>query len=253
MNLLSLKSKVCLVTGASRGIGFEIAYQFAMQGAKVIICGRNNEKINEACTSLNNEFGENTSLSFQCDVSNESEVKVLFKNIYNLPEKKLDVMVCNAGVLDDALIGMVSKKQIEKVFSINTYGILFCSQYASRLIARNENGGSIVNISSIIGTNGNLGQSVYGGSKAAVIGITKSLSKELADKKIRVNAIAPGFIDTQMTRSLPKEKYEERMNSIKMNRIGTDKDIAYAALFLASDMSSYITGQVLGVDGAMQI
>mgnify|MGYP001422192968 CR=1 FL=1 len=162
-------------------------------------------------------------------------------------------MVCNAGILDDALIGMVSKEQIERVFSINTYGILFCSQYASRLMSRNSKGGSIINISSIIGTNGNTGQSVYGGSKAAIIGITKSLSKELATKNIRVNAIAPGFINTEMTRSIPREIYQERINSIKMGRIGEPKDIAYSTLFFASDISNYITGQILGVDGAMQI
>ncbi len=253
MNLLNLESKVCLITGSSRGIGLEIASLFASQGAKVIICGRNPERLIEACQSLKNKFGKDSSQYFLCDVSNESEVKELFQKIYKLPEKRLDVMVCNAGILDDALIGMVSNKQINKVFSVNTFGILYCSQYASRLMARNKEGGSIINISSIIGTNGNIGQAVYGGSKAAVIGITKSLAKELAEKQIRVNAIAPGFIDTDMTKSLPKNKYEERMNSIKMGRIGTSKDIAHSALFFASDISKYITGQVLGIDGSMLI
>ena len=120
-------------------------------------------------------------------------------------------------------------------------------------MGRNKSGGSIINISSIIGTNGNIGQAVYGGSKAAVIGVTKSLSKELAEKKIRVNAIAPGFIDTDMTKALSSDKFEERMSSIKMGRIGSAKDIAYSALFFASDLSTYITGQVLGIDGSMLI
>lgn len=253
MNLLNLKDKVCLITGASRGIGFEIAHLFAKQGAKIIICGRNFENIKNAGISLKKEFGDSQVEYFECDVSNEIQVKEIFHKIFRLPEKKLDVLVCNAGILDDALIGMVSKAQIEKVFSTNTFGVLFCSQYASRLMARNKNGGSIINISSIIGTNGNIGQSVYGGSKAAILGITKSLSKELAHKKIRVNALAPGFIDTEMTRFLPKDKYEERIKSIKMERIGTPKDIAYGALFFASDISGYITGQILGIDGAMNI
>mgnify|MGYP001224821308 CR=1 FL=1 len=253
MNLLNLKGKVCLITGASKGIGYEIAYLFAQHGAKVIICGSDFKRIKNAGENLKKEFGESSIEHFKCDVSIESEVKRFFQEIYKLPEKRLDVMVCNAGILDDALIGMVTKNQIEKVFSINTYGIIFCSQYASRLIARNSNGGSLINISSIIGTNGNVGQAVYGGSKAAIIGITKSLSKELAEKKIRVNAIAPGFIDTDMTKSLTKEKYDERIKSIRMGRIGTPKDIAYGALFLASDISQYITGQVLGIDGSMNI
>ncbi len=253
MNLLSLEGKICLITGASKGIGYEIAHLFAQLGAKVIICGSDNKRIKNAGINLKKEFGESSIEYFKCDVSIESEVKKLFQEIYKLPEKRLDVMVCNAGILDDALIGMVTKSQIEKVFSINTYGIIFCSQYASRLIARNANGGSLINISSIIGTNGNVGQTVYGGSKAAVIGITKSLSKELAEKKIRVNAIAPGFIDTDMTKSLTKGKYDERIKSIKMGRIGTPKDIAHGALFFASDMSQYVTGQILGIDGSMNI
>jgi 3-oxoacyl-[acyl-carrier protein] reductase len=120
------------------------------------------------------------------------------------------------------------------------------------LIAR-SGGGSIINISSIIGTNGNVGQSVYGGSKAAVIGITLSLAKELASKSIRVNAIAPGFIETDMARSISPEKYLERVSSIKMGRVGTPEEVANVAVFLASDLSTYVTGQVIGVDGGMLI
>ena len=125
MNLLSLEGKVCLITGASKGIGYETAYLFAQLGAKVIICGSDNERINNAGINLKKEFGESSIEYFKCDVSVESEVKKLFHEIYKLPEKRLDVMVCNAGILDDALIGMVTKNQIEKVFSINTYGIIF--------------------------------------------------------------------------------------------------------------------------------
>ena len=147
---------------------------------------------------------------------------------------------------------MVTKEQIEKTFSINTFGVLYVSQYAARMMSKNKEG-SIINISSIIGSNGNEGQVVYGGSKAAVIGITKSLAKELAPSNVRVNAIAPGFIDTDMTRSITESKYQDRMNSIKMGRIGTPEDIANTAIYLASDLSSYVTGQTIGVDGGMLI
>jgi 3-oxoacyl-[acyl-carrier protein] reductase len=126
------------------------------------------------------------------------------------------------------------------------------SQYASRIMSRNQ-AGSIINLTSIIGTNGNVGQSVYGGSKAAVIGITKSLAKELADKNIRVNAIAPGFIDTDMARSIPDEIFKQRVDSVAMKRIGNAGEIAGVACFLASELSSYVTGQVIGVDGGMLI
>tara|TARA_Y100001968_G_scaffold317880_1_gene347421 strand:+ start:4628 stop:5422 length:795 start_codon:yes stop_codon:yes gene_type:complete len=249
----SFKGKVCLITGGSRGIGFETAKTLAQCGADVIICGREKQKLELACKKIKNKCSEYLVEYYLCDISNESEVKELFIRIFRRSSKRLDVLVCNAGILDDALIGMVNKEQIERVFSINTFGLIYCCQYGSRLIARSPEGGSIINISSIIGTNGNEGQVVYGASKAAVIGVTKSLAKELASKKIRVNAIAPGFIDTDMTSELPLEKYKERMESIKMGRIGSPKDIANTVLFLASDLSTYVTGQVIGVDGGMLI
>jgi 3-oxoacyl-[acyl-carrier protein] reductase len=178
-------------------------------------------------------------------------VKELFQAIFK-QYKRLDVLLANAGILDDALLGMVTKSQIDRVFGANVFGLIYSAQYASRLMARGG-GGSIINIASIIGTNGNAGQVVYGGSKAAVLGITKSLAKELASSQIRVNAIAPGFIDTAMTQGLPAAKYSERLESIAMQRIGTPEDVAKAALFLASDLSTYVTGQCIGVDGGMLI
>ncbi len=147
---------------------------------------------------------------------------------------------------------MITHNQIERTFGINTFGVLYVTQYAVKLMNRNK-AGTIINISSIIGTNGNEGQAVYSGSKAAVIGITKSLAKELASSNIRVNAIAPGFINTDMIKGLPKNKYQERLDSIKMGKVGKPEDIANTALYLASDLSSYVTGQVIGVDGGMLI
>jgi 3-oxoacyl-[acyl-carrier protein] reductase len=166
--------------------------------------------------------------------------------------KRVDILVNNAGVLEDSLVGMVSPAALAKTFHVNVNGVIFNIQYASRMMARQRRG-SIVNVSSIIGQSGNAGQTVYGGSKAAVIGITLSAAKELASSGIRVNAVAPGFIETDMTSALPPEKYRERTLSIKMGRVGVADDVANAILFLVSDMSAYVTGQVLGVNGGMLI
>lgn len=246
-----LTGKVALVTGASRGIGLAAARVFAAAGATVILGGRNIQVLDLAAGALKREFPDGTLFPLVCDVSDEKSVKNAFQTIFK-EFKQLDVLLANAGILDDALIGMVTTEQIQRVFGTNTFGVLYCSQYASRLMGR-KGSGSIILVSSIIGSNGNIGQAVYGGSKAAVIGITKSLSKELAPQNIRVNALAPGFIDTDMARSLSTEKFEERIASIKMGRIGTPEEVANAALFLASDLSSYVTGQVIGVDGCMLI
>ena len=246
---MNLDGKVALVTGACKGIGLQIAHDLAKNGAMVYINGRDEENVKKLVMALCNE---NLRVRpFICDVSDYDSVKLAFRS-YAKEGKKLDILVNNAGILDDALIGMVSLGQIEKTFSTNTYSVLFLSQYASRFMTRNSNG-SIINISSIIGTNGNEGQAVYGGSKAAVIGITKSLAKELAIKNIRVNAIAPGFIDTDMSRSVSEAVFQERINSIAMKRIGLPSEISNVVGFLASDFSSYVTGQVIGVDGGMLI
>ncbi len=246
-----LKDRIVAITGAARGIGLATSLEFARQGATVVMLGRTEESLATSCATVKKEVGEAKIEPIVCDVSEPGSVRDAFQAIFH-KHKRLNVLVSNAGVLDDALIGMVTSKQIERTFSINTYSVLYCAQYASRLIAR-SGGGSIINVSSIIGTNGNVGQAVYGGSKAAVIGITKSLAKELAPQNIRVNAIAPGFIETDMARSIGPEKYQERLKSIKMGRPGSAADVANVALFLASDLSSYVTGQVVGVDGGMLI
>ena len=147
---------------------------------------------------------------------------------------------------------MISSAKLEEAYRVNALGTIYIMQYASRMMMKHK-AGSIINTSSIVGVHGNAGQVAYAASKAAVIGITTSAAKELAPLGIRVNAIAPGFIDTDMVRSLSPEKFKERLDSIKMGRIGTPQDVANCALFLASDLSSYITGQVIGVDGGMLI
>lgn len=251
MKAYLLTGKIVFITGASRGIGFASAKLFAEAGATVYMGGRRVDDLENAIEQIKSILPDAVLVPVLCDVADETSVKAAFQTIFR-EAKRLDVLVANAGILEDALIGMVTIQQIERVFSTNTFGVIYCSQYASRLMARHKCG-SIILMSSIIGVNGNVGQTVYGASKAAVIGVTKSLAKELAPQNIRVNAIAPGFIDTEMARSIPKEKYEERLASIKMGRIGKPEEIAKVALFLASDLSSYVTGQIIGVDGGMLI
>lgn len=246
-----LKGKIALVTGAARGIGLATAKLFAEEGAHVMLSGRSIGKLSAARDDLLACVPDAQVSLLPLDVAEPESVRDAFQQLFR-QTRRLDVLVANAGVLDDALVGMVTDTQIQHVFQTNTFGVIYCSQYASRLMARNKSG-SIINMASIIGTNGNVGQSVYAGSKAAVIGITKSLAKELAAQNIRVNAIAPGFIDTDMARSIGAEKFAERIASVRMGRIGSPEEVAKVALFLASDLSSYVTGQTIGVDGGMLI
>lgn len=248
---LLMEGRVAAVTGATRGIGLATARALARHGASVVILGRGEEALQRAKDRITLETPDAQVDVVQCDLAQPDSVRDAFQAIFKR-HRQLHALVANAGVLDDALIGMVRPAQIERVFSVNTYGVLYGAQYASRLIAR-SGGGSIVNVASIIGTHGNVGQAVYGGSKAAVIGITLSLAKELAPQNVRVNAVAPGFIDTDMARSIGPEKVAERIASIRMGRIGQPEEVADVALFLASDLSRYVTGQVIGVDGGMVI
>lgn len=245
-----LSGKKVLITGASRGIGRAIAKLFASHGAELYLNARHEEPL----THLIAELADDYACSAQAllfDAGDAEQVKAGFRQLFD-STNTIDVLVNNAGVLDDALIGMVTHRQIQQTYATNTFSTLYCSQYAARMMQRSGSG-SIINMASIIGRTGNSGQAVYAGSKAAVIGITLSLAKELAAQQIRVNAIAPGFIDTDMARSLAEDKFQQRLASIAMGRIGTADDVANTALFLASDLSSYVTGQVIGVDGGMLI
>ena len=245
-----LAGKRVLITGATRGIGLAIAERFAAEGASLYLNGRDGPRVTQLAERLSREFGV-ACAPLLFDVADPEAVKVAFRELF-AQTKVLDVLVNNAGILDDALIGMVTPAQIERTFACNSFSVLYCSQYAARMLQRNG-GGSIINLASIIGRVGNAGQAVYGGSKAAVIGMTQSLAKELATQQIRVNAIAPGFIDTDMAHSLSEDKFQQRLDSIAMGRIGSADEVAKVALFLASELSSYVTGQVIGVDGGMLI
>lgn len=245
-----LHDKTVLITGSTRGIGRSVAELFAQNRANIVLNARNEEKANQIADKLVEEYNVKVDIVL-FDVSNHDEVKNGFRKLFKIVNK-LDIVVNNAGILESSLIGMLTEKVLKKTYETNVYGLYYVSQYAARMMNKNKEG-SIINITSIMGVNGAEGQTAYSGSKAAVIGITKSLAKELAPDNIRVNAIAPGFIDTDMARNLSEEKFKERMSSIKMGRIGKPRDVAKVALFLASDLSEYVTGQTIGVDGGMLI
>jgi 3-oxoacyl-[acyl-carrier protein] reductase len=166
--------------------------------------------------------------------------------------KRLDILVNNAGILRDKLIGMISDAEIDELFSVNVIGLIKITQLAARIMARRKSG-SIINVSSIVGRRGNSGQTVYSATKSAVIGATFSAAKELAPMNIRVNAVAPGLIDTSMTKAIPEDKRKTLESQIAMGRVGSAQDVANVIVFLASDLSSYVTGQVIGVDGGLVI
>lgn len=245
-----LADKVIWVTGASRGIGRAIAVACAQQGARTVLVARDQDHLSDTAAAIA-EVGGAAPILLDYDITSPSEVGAAFNRVYK-ETRRVDVLINNAGVMQDALLGMVTSTQVEETFATNVFAVLYHMQYAARLMARQKSG-SIINISSIIGRCGNAGQTVYGASKAAVIGATQSAAKELAPQNIRVNAVAPGFIATDMVRQLSKDKFDLRLAAVGMGRIGTPDDIARAVVFLASDMSTYVTGQVLGVDGAMLV
>jgi 3-oxoacyl-[acyl-carrier protein] reductase len=241
-----LYNKLALITGASKGIGKAMAELFASNGARLVITGRDIIALEELRSILTPHKEEH--LIYQMDVTDITSIKAVFADLMS-QKIYIDILVNNAGIMKDATLQMVKPELIEETFQTNVLGTINPTQMALKSFIR-KRGGSIINLSSIIGTNGNLGQSIYSSSKSAIIGFTKSLSKELAPLNIRVNAIAPGFIETKMTANMA---YDNTKVKIGMGRIGKPIDVANVALFLASDMSSYVTGQVIGVDGGMII
>ncbi len=245
-----LEGKVCLITGATRGIGWATAELFAQHGATLILNSRSSSALEERKQSLQERFGRPV-FTLPADASDAAAVAACYSEIFK-QHKRLDVLVNNAGIMQDALLGMISADLIQNVLKTNVSGSLLHLQGAARLMTRAKSG-SIVNLTSIIGRVGKEGQAVYASSKAALVGMTFAAAKELAPKGIRVNAVAPGMIETDMTRNLPEERYREAAASIKLGRVGQPAEVAQVILFLACDMSSYVTGQVIGVDGGMVI
>lgn len=239
-----LKNKVCLVTGASRGIGREIAELFAAEGAAVAV----NDVINGSADEWisNSEHKENLE-AYYFDITDNRSIR---ENVLAIKNKfgRIDVLVNNAGVEYNELIGMISEEHMDKMFRVNVYGTINMIQAVSRIMSRGG-GGSIINISSMVGLRGNKGQLVYSATKGAVIAATKSAAKELAMKNIRVNSIAPGLTQTKMMEGAEIKKLQTRIDNICMGRIAQPRDIAGACLMLAADFTSYISGQIIPVDG----
>jgi len=240
-----LKEKVCIITGSGRGIGKAIAELFASESAKVVV---NDSRTGSADEWIAQSENKERFYPYYFDITDPSAVRT---NVMAIKKDlgHIDVLVNNAGVEFNELIGMISRENMEKMFRVNVYGTIEMLQAVSRVMSRNENGGSIINISSMVGLRGNPGQLVYSATKGAVIALTKTAAKELAPKKIRVNSIAPGLTQTEMMEQADLEKLQGRINNIAMGRIAKPNDIAGGCLLLASDFAGYISGQVLPVDG----
>ncbi|XZL29196.1 3-oxoacyl-[acyl-carrier-protein] reductase [Clostridium perfringens] len=243
-----LKDKVAIVTGGTRGIGRAIALKLADKGANIVINYRNSDKEAEELKAILEEKGVKV-LTLKCDISNFEDSKNLMnkcKEVFG----KIDILVNNAGVTKDNLIMRMKEEDFDNVIDVNLKGTFNCAKHASAIMLK-QRFGKIINMTSVVGIAGNAGQVNYAASKAGVIGLTKSLAKELGSRGITVNAVAPGFINTDMTASLSEKVKEEASKNIPLKRLGDPEDVANLVGFLASDAANYITGQVINVDGGM--
>lgn len=244
-----LEGKVAVVTGASQGIGREISQVFAEQGAKVVVSDINVEGAQKAARELNGAGFQ--AMAMGCDVTNEEDIRALVNGAV-AEYGSLDVMVNNAGITRDATMRKMSIDQFNQVIQVHLLGCWLGTKVASDIM-REQGHGSIVNMSSLSGKVGNIGQTNYAAAKAGIVGLTKSAAKEVGFKGVRVNAIQPGLIKTAMTAAMPADIFAAREKEIPLGRAGDPRDIANAALFLSSDLSSYITGIVVEVAGGRHI
>ena len=245
---MRLSGKTALVTGASRGIGRAIAVRFAAEGAFVVVNYAGNEAAAGETLAAVASAGGNAVLS-RFDVGNAAEVDAAVKAIV-AERGRIDILVNNAGVTRDNLLMRLTEDDFDAVVRTNLKGTFLVTKVVSRQMIR-QRGGRIVNMSSVVGEMGNAGQSVYAATKAGILGFTKAMARELASRGITVNAIAPGFITTDMTQSLPEAARKEFAERIPLGRFGAPEEVAELALFLASDAAAYVTGQVVGINGGM--
>ena len=247
---MSLQGKCALVTGGSRGIGRAVCLELARQGARVAVNYAGNaaaaEETVKACEALGAE-----AFAIQADVADAAASEAMVKEVL-ARFGRLDILVNNAGVTRDGLMPMMKEADWDAVLDTNLKGAFHCMKAVYRPMMKQKYG-RIVNLSSIVGLRGNAGQANYAASKAGLIGLTKSMAKELAARNVTVNAVAPGFIDTDMTAALPEKAREAMLTTIPMGRLGQAEDVAQAVAFFAGDTSAYVTGQVLCVDGGMAV
>ncbi|KPJ49756.1 MAG: hypothetical protein AMJ41_02405 [candidate division Zixibacteria bacterium DG_27] len=246
--MTDFEGKVALVTGGAQGIGAAIASKFASLKAAIVIPDINYQSAKNTCERLDKEFNC-TALPYQTDVSDAVEVGKLFEAVA-ARLGTVDILVNNAGIAKDGLILRLSDADWDKVIKVNLKGGFNCTKAAARLMVKRR-WGRIISISSVVGIMGNFGQANYAASKAGLIGLTKSAAKELAGRGITVNAVAPGYIETEMTADLPPEAKEAYLKSIPMKRPGKPEEVAEVVCFLASESAAYITGQVIHVDGGL--
>jgi 3-oxoacyl-[acyl-carrier protein] reductase len=244
---MRLKERNAFITGAAQGIGKAVAFAMAREGANVAIADVNIEKAEAVSDEIKKTGGK--SLAFKLNVSSQEEVVKSFGD-FSKEFGKLDILINNAGITRDALLIRMKEDEWDSVIDINLKGTFLCSKEAVKIMSK-QRSGRIISISSIVAFTGNPGQSNYSSSKAAIIGLTKTIAKEYAGRGIRANVIAPGFIQTAMTDALPEKVKEEMKSSIPLGHFGTPEDISNTVIFLSSNESDYITGQVLHINGGM--
>ncbi len=244
---MKLAEKVAIVTGSTRGIGQAIAEELARQGAKVVISGRNGERAQQVAAAIQEAGGE--AIAVQADVSHMEDAQRLVKETLDR-WGRIDILVNNAGITRDNLLLRMSEEEWDTVLQVNLKGAFNCTKSVTRQMMKQRQG-RIINITSVVGQMGNAGQANYAASKAGLIGFTKSVARELASRNITCNAVAPGYIQTDMTAALDDAVKDSLKQQIPLGRLGTPEDVARVVAFLCSDDAAYITGQVINVDGGM--